>query len=246
MKKFAMLIVALVAACSVASAQYLCTTPGTVLTYRETNAKEKIDQTFKATIIDVTTAEDGTVSARVEEKHPVPGNRLSELTSYMGYSFNPADTVTTVTLMTPDDFKISLAESIREMGVQAGQSISDSQIAEILDGAKISGHLTVPLAPNAAVDTKFANSTLRCSMMGQMMSFRMTKGLYKGFETIETEAGKFDCIKITYVLSLPEGGAQYTTQWYAPGVGLIRDIDCNKKGEIQQEQVLTAITAPAE
>lgn len=240
-----MLLVALVAACSVASAQYLCTTPGTVFKYRETDTKEKLDQTYKSTVIDVTTAEDGTVSARLEEKHPIPGNRLAEMTSYMGYSFNPADTVTTVTLLTPDDFKVSLSESIRQMAEQAGQSVSDAQIAEILDAAKISGHLTVPLNPAAAVDTKFANSTLRCSMMGQMMSFRMTKGLYKGFETIETEAGKFDCIKVSYSLSMPEGGVEYVTQWYAPGIGLVRETDCNKKGEILQEQVLTEITAPA-
>lgn len=240
MKKFFLLIVALMAVATTASAQYLCNTPGTVLTYRETNPKEKIDQTYKASVIEATTGEDGTIAVRIEEKHPVPGNRLAEITGFVSYSYNPADSVTSVVLMTPDDFKTTLAESIRQMASQAGQSISDSQIAEILDAAKVSGNLTVTLDPNAAVDSKFANSTLRCSMMGQMMSFRLTKGLYKGTETVETEAGKFDCIKITYLLSSPEG-VQYITQWFAPGIGMVRETDCNKKGEILAEQILTAV-----
>lgn len=236
-----MLTLVLAAFALSASAQYFNTTPGQKLTYRETEAKEKVDQSYTATVLTVDTAENGVITSRVEEKHPIPGNRLSELTTYVGYSYNPADSVTTVTLMTPEDFKDLMGTSIREMASEAGQSISDSQIAELLDNAKISGSLSLPLSPSAVPDTKFVNSTLRCNMMGQMTSIRITKGLYKGSETIETPAGTFDCTKVTYLFSTPEGTVRYITEWYAPGVGLVRHIECNKKGDIQSEQILTAI-----
>ncbi len=40
----------------------------------------------------------------------------------------------------------------------------------------------------------------------------------------------------------PDTPDQYVTAWYADGIGMVKQIDADKKGNVRSEQVLTAIS----
>ena len=67
------------------------------------------------------------------------------------------------------------------------------------------------------------------------MSMNFWEGKNLGTESVTTEAGTFDCVKISYVqrTSSPGGNEKRNvTEWYAKGIGLVRSIDTDKKGNI--------------
>lgn len=247
MKKIFTLALALVVACSAASAQQLFSSKeGQVLSYKHIETKEKKELTGTSKVVSVQTAADGIVTVRMEDKTSDPANPLHEQTMYSGFRFNPADTVTTAVIMTGDDFKTFMLDMIKQGAEAAGQFLSDAQMAEVADALKVSGEVALPLRPNAVEGQTFPNSTLRCTMGPQSMKLLLCKGKYLGTEEIEVPAGKFNCVKVSYQVRStgmgPEVPDQYVTAWYAPGVGLVREIDADKKGNARSEQVLTAIS----
>jgi len=65
-----------------------------------------------------------------------------------------------------------------------------------------------------------------------------------GKETITTPAGIFDCYVISYNIDLNTnmGMSQSNSakQWIAEGVGMVKQEDYNKKGEITSSSLLTS------
>ncbi len=77
------------------------------------------------------------------------------------------------------------------------------------------------------------------------MSMAVSNGVVDGFEDVTTDAGTFSCIKVSYQMrsNTPDGAQkEYVTDWYAPGIGQVKEVKTNKKGEVLTEQVLTAIS----
>ncbi|MDE6120519.1 MAG: DUF3108 domain-containing protein, partial [Muribaculaceae bacterium] len=73
----------------------------------------------------------------------------------------------------------------------------------------------------------------------------MSKGVYKGFEEVETPAGKFNCVKVEFQRKEAMGGPVVTnniTRWYAQGIGMVKMISADKKGKINAETVLCEIS----
>ena len=78
----------------------------------------------------------------------------------------------------------------------------------------------------------------------QQMNISLSKGTYLGHETIETEAGKFDCVKLSYQIKTAVVGApqlQYVTAWYAPGIGAVKTVTGNKKDAEDEQQVIVSV-----
>jgi hypothetical protein len=85
--------------------------------------------------------------------------------------------------------------------------------------------------------------------MNGMTTFRMTIEVtdrtIDGRETMETQAGTFDCVKISQTVKTKmvvkiQGSS---TEWYAPGVGVVRSDSYDKKGRLTGYSVLTALDA---
>ena len=71
-------------------------------------------------------------------------------------------------------------------------------------------------------------------------------GSYLASEELSTTAGKFSCIKITYLQQTKSAVVKKETlritEWYAKGVGLVKRETYNTKGELQGKTLLTRIT----
>jgi len=248
MKKIVTLAIALLVACAGASAQLCSTKEGQKITYKQIEGKEKEKKELAATstVVKVETAADGVVSVRMEDKTSDPSNPLHENTMYSGYRFNPSDTTTTNVIMAADDFKEFIISMMVQGAEAQGHFVSESELAEVNKMIKVSGEMALPLKPNAVAGQTFPNSTLRCNMGPQSMKLLLCKGKYQGREEIETPAGKFNCVKVEYQVRStgmgPDTPDQYVTAWYAEGIGMVRQIDADKKGNVRSEQIITAIS----
>lgn len=231
---------ALILGFSAATAQYFSTTPDQKFTFSEKS--EEVKQNYNVVVKSVDKADDGVVTAVYEETHKVPGGGVfDEMKMTTKYKYNPVDQVTTHVVMDRQSM-IDMLFPILQSASQ-GQ-LSDEQIHEHLNSMKISGEIVIPVIANAAEGQVFEKSRLRCFMGDQQMNISLSKGTYLGKETIETEAGKFDCVKLSYQMKTAVVGApqiQYITSWYAPGIGAVKTVSGNKKGTEEEQQVIVSV-----
>lgn len=73
------------------------------------------------------------------------------------------------------------------------------------------------------------------------MSVFMTDRTVEGMETITTPAGSFECYVISYTSDIKMGMNRTGTakQWLAKGVGMVKQEDYNKKGNLTGSSLLT-------
>lgn len=230
------------------SAQFMPTTQGTVYTYESMDASESKDNpktsTLTITVADVQTADNGVITATVVERNS-QGAVMGIEESHSTYSYNPADSVTTLLLMTPEEFKDNMLAVVRQFASEAGQYVSDLEMEEVAKMIKPKGKLEIPLNPNAAEGSSFPNSTIRATVIAQSTGMKIIKGKYAGYEAVSTPVGEFDCLKITYVLApIGQGIDTYVTSWYAPGIGLVAESVADKKGNVIGRRTLTAVVNP--
>lgn len=75
----------------------------------------------------------------------------------------------------------------------------------------------------------------------------ITDRVIEGIETVETEAGSFECLKITQNTLVDMGIMKRTmksTSWFLPGFGVVKSESFNKKGKSIGTSVLTSMTLP--
>ncbi len=240
MKAIFTLACALIMGLGAVSAQYFSTTPDQKFTFSE--KAEEVNQNYSVVVKSVDTAADGVITAVYEETHKVPGGGVfDEMKMSSKYKYNPVDQITTHILM---DRQSMIDMLFPVMQASAQGQLSDDQIREHLNSMKITGEITVPVNPNAAEGQVFEKSRLRCFMGEQQMNISLSKGTYLGSETIETEAGKFDCVKLSYQMKTAVVGApqiQYITAWYAPGIGAVKTVSGNKKDAEDEQQVIVSV-----
>lgn len=240
MKTIISLALALVMGFGSASAQYFSTTKDQKFTFSEKS--EVVNQNYNVVVTSVETAADGIVTAVYEETHKVPGGGVfDEMKMTNKYKYNPVDQVTTHVVMDRQSMIDMLFPVIQ---ASAQGQLSDDQIREHLNSMKIQGELTIPVIANAAEGQVFEKSRLRCFMGSQQMNISISKGTYLGSETIETEAGKFDCVKLSYQMKTAVIGApqlQHVTSWYAPGIGVVKTVSGKKAGEETEQQIIVSI-----
>lgn len=244
MKKLFTLAFAVVIGVTGVSAQYFSTTQGAQLTYKGTVKGEESEKAIKSTMISVETDADGVITAREEDIQSDPSNPLLEVKTYRNYSYNPTTDITKMVLMTADDFKDLVITMLRQGAEAAGQPISEMDLADLAKSITTKGSLEFDVDPKAAPDTKLAKSTLRLNAGMMTMRANLWDGKILGTETLTVPAGTYDCIKISYsmVISGPNGNEKRNiTDWYAKGVGLVKSIETDKKGNINSEDVLVSI-----
>lgn len=227
-----------------ASAQYVCTQPGTALNY--THHMAEGDHTTTSTDSIVANTEEGGKHTVTMKSYLHTEDAFADdvvLTSTASYT--TADEPTEIVMLTADEFKTMIVGVFKKVLQDQGQ-YSESVMEEISNGFKAKGELTLTLNPKAAQDEKIAPSRLRLDMGMQAASMFISNGKVAGFETVECKAGKFEnCIKVTYEEreTSPEGSKKaFATAWYAPEVGLVKEIKADKKGNEIESQELVSIS----
>ena len=235
---------ALMMACAAASAQFFSTTEGQELIYKSADLAEKTETAVKSTVLTVSTGEDGVISSRVEDLMSDPSNPLLEVKNYRNYSYNPETDITKVVVMSAEDFKDFVMSMIRQSADAAGQHLSEMDLNDLKKNISSKGNLEFEIDPKMAVDTKLPKSTLRLSAGAMTMRANLWEGKMLGTETVTGPAGTFDCVKLSYTLVItgPNGNDKRNiTEWYAKGVGLVKTVDSDKKGNPVSEDVLLSI-----
>ena len=244
MKKLFMLAFSVVIGATGLSAQYFSTTQGTQLFYKSVVTGEEGEKSLKSTMISVETDANGVINARAEDVQTDSANPLLDVKTYRNYSYNPETDVTKIVFMTAEDFKDFVVSMISKGAAAAGQPLSEMDLADFTKSLTSKGSLEFDIDPKAAPDTKLPKSTLRLNAGMMSMRANLWEGKFLGTETVTVPAGTYDCIKISYsmVMSSPEGNEKRNiTDWYAKGIGLVKSIETDKKGNVNSEDVLTEI-----
>lgn len=228
--------------CLAASAQFVPVTPGTVLKYnmksQNPETKDSISAEITMRVLSATDA-DGKINVAVEESISAADKMMSDTTVYV---YNPADKSTLIPMENADDAIADMIVNIKEMYLAAGKFISDDELKSQISGR---GEISLLLSPDMPAGTKLDKKNLRINMGESSFTFNLWEGLSQGNETVTVPAGTFDCLKITYVykMTTPQSTVrQYVTQWFAPEIGVVRNLITDKKGNVLGEQVLQSIT----
>lgn len=243
MKK--LLLIAAAAFCfnAVSAQQYLSTDKGHKYTYSSmaVNDKDTIRNECTVTVKEVVTDADGKITTTYEKVSPVPGNSIAKVTEEQTYFFTPANGITTVVVSDAEGTKKEMVETIKAQAESAGHIPTESELAELEGMLRVKGELSLALDPKAVVDTKLPNKTLRVNMGPQTFTFNLWEGKVKGTESVTTSAGSFECYKVTYTMKINMGAESqkfFVTDWYAPGIGLVKSVNADKKGNIIAQEEL--------
>lgn len=228
-----------------ASAQLLCSEKGKQILYKQVDNSEKtpVETVIKTTVIDVVEA-DGKTTVRIEAIHPVPDNSFAEVKEYWTYVYDAATDVTKVIPMTADDLRAMIINVISEAANASNQHLSEMELKDIEKMMSVKGELEFSIDPQWAPNTKLANSTMRLNAGQMTLTMNIWDGMYLGVESVTTEAGTFECAKVSYVkrTSGPDGNEKSNvTEWYAKGVGLVKSVETDKKGKILSEETIFVI-----
>lgn len=240
-KIFATLLIAAIPC--LASAQYAPTKAGQKFTYSVTDKANNKSSEISVFVDSVYTSAEGTFAIT---RTVIPNdNPLADNIEIKGISsYTTADAPTTVYVMRGEDFKEFILNMTAEAIRQSGQG-TEAQIKEMAEMFKPKGDLKLELDPKAEPGTKIPNSRLRLDVGPQVMTMVISNGVIEGNEDVATEAGTFSCLKISYQMrsTSPEGTSKdYITAWYAPGIGAVKEVKADKRGEVQSEQVISAIS----
>lgn len=96
--------------------------------------------------------------------------------------------------------------------------------------------------PDAAINI---TSTLASGMNLMSISATIANRKVESLETVETPAGKFDCLKITYAMNtkmkLLGSKSMICTEYLAKGVGVVKQEQFDEKGKKQSSMMLTKL-----
>jgi len=96
--------------------------------------------------------------------------------------------------------------------------------------------------PDAAISI---SSTLASGMNLMSINATISNRKVESIETVETPAGKFDCLKITYFMNtkmkLLGNKSMNCTEYLAKGVGVVKQEQFDEKGKKQSSMMLTKL-----
>ncbi|MEZ0607236.1 hypothetical protein ACAW74_01915 [Fibrella sp. WM1] len=107
--------------------------------------------------------------------------------------------------------------------------------------------LTYPAKLNVGDKLNDASVTVKSSLESGMTLMTLTVNIVDrqvaGMETVETPAGTFDCVKITYTINMRLMGNRTLkgTEYLAKGIGVVKSEQVNEKGQKQSSMMLTKL-----
>lgn len=232
MKKL-MVLVALMFMCHIAHAQYFCTASGTELHYVNYDEVGQSVSTETMTVKNVV-RNGSAVQASYYDK--IVTTKAKNNTSYTLYNwqYDKGTTVCTEDLMygpyidsdsDPDKYN----EAAR-LGLLEDRKFKGNNSFSITDEAK---------AGNSLADRNY-------QLIQGMLKHEITisGATCMGTEKVSTTAGKFDCVKISYLKRTKivlKTSTLRVTEWYAQGFGLVKSESHDMKGKLTGKTLLVKV-----
>lgn len=232
MKKMLLAIVALLA-CHTMQAQYFCTTQGTELHYVNYDEAGQSLSNETVTVYNVVKNASGE-SAQYLAK--IVTNKTKNNTSYTLYNWNYDGNVTTC----QED--LMYGPYIKSDSDPAKYDSKARQ--DMAEELKLKGDNSFTIKKHASAGESIPDRTY--SLISNMLKneINISGAAYMGEEKVSTTAGKFDCIKISYLKRTKivlKTETVRVTEWYAEGIGLVKSESYNTKGEPDGKTILVKI-----
>ncbi len=118
-----------------------------------------------------------------------------------------------------------------------------------MDVEIIADKIEFPANPQVKDKLKDCNVTFNLRQEGKIamtMNMDTKKRKVEGFEEITTEAGTYNCLKISSIVILNMGFFKVKSkkiEWYSDGVGIVRTEEYDEKDKLSSYTVLTSIKA---
>lgn len=232
MKKMLLAIVALLA-CHTMQAQYFCTTQGTELHYVNYDEAGQSLSNETVTVYNVVKNASGE-SAQYLAK--IVTNKTKNNTSYTLYNWNFDGNVTTCQEDLMYGPYIKSDSDPAKYDSKARQAMAEE--------LKLKGDNSFTIKKYASAGESIPDRTY--SLISNMLKneINISGAAYMGEEKVSTTAGKFDCIKISYLKRTKivlKTETVRVTEWYAEGIGLVKSESYNTKGEPDGKTILVKI-----
>lgn len=232
MKKMLLAIVALLA-CHTMQAQYFCTTQGTELHYVNYDEAGQSLSNETVTVYNVVKNASGE-SAQYLAK--IVTNKTKNNTSYTLYNWNYDGNVTTCQEDLMYGPYIKSDSDPAKYDSKARQAMAEE--------LKLKGDNSFTIKKHASAGESTPDRTY--SLISNMLKneINISGAAYMGEEKVSTTAGKFDCIKISYLKRTKivlKTETVRVTEWYAEGIGLVKSESYNTKGEPDGKTILVKI-----
>ena len=232
MKKMLLVIVALLA-CHTMQAQYFCTTQGTELHYANYDEAGQSLSNETVTVYNVVKNASGE-SAQYLAK--IVTNKTKNNTSYTLYNWNYDGNVTTCQEDLMYGPYIKSDSDPAKYDSKARQAMAEE--------LKLKGDNSFTIKKHASAGESIPDRTYSLIFNMLKNEINISGAAYMGEEKVSTTAGKFDCIKISYLKRTKivlKTETVRVTEWYAEGIGLVKSESYNTKGEPDGKTILVKI-----
>lgn len=232
MKKMLLVIVALLA-CHTMQAQYFCTTQGTELHYVNYDEAGQSLSNETVTVYNVVKNASGE-SAQYLAK--IVTNKTKNNTSYTLYNWNYDGNVTTCQEDLMYGPYIKSDSDPAKYDSKARQAMAEE--------LKLKGDNSFTIKKHASAGESIPDCTYSLIFNMLKNEINISGAAYMGEEKVSTTAGKFDCIKISYLKRTKivlKTETVRVTEWYAEGIGLVKSESYNTKGEPDGKTILVKI-----
>ena len=232
MKKMLLAIVALLA-CHTMQAQYFCTTQGTELHYVNYDEAGQSLSNETVTVYNVVKNASGE-SAQYLAK--IVTNKTKNNTSYTLYNWNYDGNVTTCQEDLMYGPYIKSDSDPAKYDSKARQAMAEE--------LKLKGDNSFTIKKHASAGESIPDRTYSLIFNMLKNEINISGAAYMGVEKVSTTAGKFDCIKISYLKRTKivlKTETVRVTEWYAEGIGLVKSESYNTKGEPDGKTILVKI-----
>lgn len=232
MKKMLLAIVALLARHTM-QAQYFCTTQGTELHYVNYDEAGQSLSNETVTVYNVVKNASGE-SAQYLAK--IVTNKTKNNTSYTLYNWNYDGNVTTCQEDLMYGPYIKSDSDPAKYDSKARQAMAEE--------LKLKGDNSFTIKKHASAGESIPDRTYSLIFNMLKNEINISGAAYMGEEKVSTTAGKFDCIKISYLKRTKivlKTETVRVTEWYAEGIGLVKSESYNTKGEPDGKTILVKI-----
>ncbi|MGN0056736.1 MAG: hypothetical protein ACI363_00515 [Phocaeicola plebeius] len=234
MKKLGTWMLLMAAACASAQAQYFCTTNGTELQY--VNYDESGQSTSTETMTVANAVDKGGFQGTAEYYVKIVNTKVKNNTSYTKFNwiYDGTNTVCVEDLMY-GPYIASDSDPARYT--------TDIKNA-LMEDYKFKGDNSFTLSEKARGGQTFPDRAY--TYISNMLKKEVTVsgGSYMEPEEVSTTAGKFACIKISYLQQTKVVLKKETlriTEWYAEGIGLVKREAYTTKGKLHSKTLLTKV-----